>query len=50
MKFTIINIKQVQLLTITVVVVALLLFNSSNYNNQIYGHNFSGDESAIFWH
>ncbi|HEX7143585.1 MAG TPA: hypothetical protein VF222_13995 [Nitrososphaeraceae archaeon] len=50
MKFTIINIKQVQLLTITVVVVALLLFNSSNYKNQIYGHNFSGDESAIFWH
>jgi len=30
------------------VVVALLLFGSSIYNHQIYGHNFAGDESASF--
>ena len=52
MKFTIINIKQVQLLTSTILVVAatsLLLFgDSSIYNNKIYGHNFAGDESASF--
>ena len=52
MKFTIINIKQVQLLTSTILVVAatsLLLFGGSSiYNNKIYGHNFAGDESASF--
>ena len=49
MKLTIINIKQDQLLTTTIVVVAaLLLFGSSIYKNQIYGHNFAGDESATF--
>ena len=52
MKFTITNIKQVQLLTSTILVVAatsLLLFvGSSIYNNKIYGHNFAGDESASF--
>ena len=52
MKLTIINIKQVQLLTSTILVVAttsLLLFGGSNiYNNKIYGHNFAGDESASF--
>lgn len=52
MKFTITNIKQVQLLTSTILVVAatsLLLFGGSSiYNNKIYGHNFAGDESASF--
>ena len=52
MKLTIINIKQVQLLTSTILVVAatsLLLFGGSSiYNNKIYGHNFAGDESASF--
>jgi hypothetical protein len=52
MKFTITNIKQVQLLTSTILVVAatsLLLFGGiSIYNNKIYGHNFAGDESASF--
>ena len=52
MKFTIINIKQVPLLTSTILVVAatsLLLFGGSNiYNHKIYGHNFAGDESASF--
>lgn len=52
MKFTIIDVKQVQLLTSTILVVAatsLLLFGGSSiYNNKIYGHNFAGDESASF--
>ena len=52
MKFTITNIKQVQLLTSTILVVAatsLLLFGGNSiYNNKIYGHNFAGDESASF--
>ena len=52
MKFTRTNIKQVQLLTSTILVVAatsLLLFGGSSiYNNKIYGHNFAGDESASF--
>ena len=52
MKFTINNIKLVQLLTSTILVVAatsLLLFGGSSiYNNKIYGHNFAGDESASF--
>ena len=47
-----IDIKQNQLLTSTMIIVggALLLFGSSNiyYNQQIYGHNFAGDESATF--
>ena len=47
MKWNPINIKQDQLLTITVVV-ALLLFCSSIYTNQIFGHNFAGDQSASF--
>ena len=46
MKLNPINIKQKQLLTIAIV--ALLLFGSSIYTNQIYGHNFAGDESATF--
>ena len=52
MKFTINNIKLVQLLTSTILVVAatsLLLFGGSSiYKNKIYGHNFAGDESASF--
>ena len=52
MKFTITNIKPVQLLTSTILVVvatSLLLFGGSSiYNNKIYGHNFAGDESASF--
>ena len=52
MKFTRTNIKQVQLLTSTILVVAatsLLLFGGSSiYNNKIYGHNFAGDESSSF--
>ena len=52
MKFTIIDIKQVQLLTSTILAVAatsLLLFGGNSiYNNKIYGHNFAGDESASF--
>ena len=47
MKWNPIKIKQDQLLTITVVL-ALLLFCSSIYTNQIFGHNFAGDESASF--
>ncbi len=47
MKWNPIKIKQDQLLTITVVL-ALLLFCSSIYTNQIFGHNFAGDESAAF--
>lgn len=46
MKLNVIDIKQNQLLTTTMLVlVALLLFGS---NHQIYGHNFAGDESATF--
>lgn len=46
MKLNVIDIKQHQLLTTTMLVlVALLLFGS---NHQIYGHNFAGDESATF--
>ena len=51
MKLNVINIKQNQLLTTSIIalgVVALLLFGSNIYNHQIYGHNFSGDESATF--
>jgi hypothetical protein len=52
MKFTITNIKPVQLLTspiLVVVATSLLLFGGSSiYNNKIYGHNFAGDESATF--
>jgi hypothetical protein len=50
MKLNVIDIKQNQLLTTTilVLVVALLLFCSNIYNHQIYGHNFAGDESATF--
>ena len=51
MKLNVINIKQNQLLTTAIIalgVVALLLFGSNIYNNQIYGHNFAGDESATF--
>ena len=52
MKFTINNIKLVQLLTSTILVVAatslLLCGGSSIYKNKIYGHNFAGDESASF--
>jgi hypothetical protein len=51
MKLNVIDIKQNQLLTSTMLVsVALLLFGSSNsyYNHQVYGHNFAGDESASF--
>jgi hypothetical protein len=52
MKFTITNIKPVQLLISTILVVvasSLLLFGGSSiYNNKIYGHNFAGDESASF--
>jgi hypothetical protein len=52
MKFTIINIKQVPLLTSKILVATatlLLLFGGSNiYNHKIYGHNFAGDESASF--
>ena len=46
MKWNPIKIKQDQLLTITVVVA--LLFCNSIYTNQIFGHNFAGDESASF--
>jgi len=46
------NNKQTQLLSSTLIVlgvVALLLFGSSSiYNHQIFGHNFTGDESASF--
>lgn len=46
MKLNVIDIKQHQLLTTTMLVlVALLIFGS---NHQIYGHNFAGDESATF--
>ena len=49
MKLNVIDIKQNQLLTTTMLVlVALLLFGSNIYNHQIYGHNFAGDESATF--
>ena len=48
MKWNPIKIKQNQLLTITIVVIPLLLFCSSIYPNQIFGHNFAGDESATF--
>lgn len=48
MKWNPIKIKQDQLLTITIVVIPLLLFCSSIYTNQIFGHNFAGDESATF--
>ena len=48
MKWNPINIKQDQLLTTTIVVVALLLFCGSIYTNQVFGHNFAGDESATF--
>ncbi|MGZ5551563.1 MAG: hypothetical protein ACXWE7_12335 [Nitrososphaeraceae archaeon] len=48
MKLNPINVKQDHLLTITIVVVALLLFCSGIYTNQIFGHNFAGDESATF--
>jgi hypothetical protein len=47
MKWNPIKIKQDQLLTITVLIVALLFCNSI-YTNQIFGHNFAGDESASF--
>ena len=46
MKWNPIKIKQDQILTITVVVA--LLFCNSIYTNQIFGHNFAGDESASF--
>ena len=45
------NNKPNQLLSTIIIVlgvVALLLFGSSIYNHQIYGHNFAGDESASF--
>ena len=46
------NNKQTQLLSSTIIVlgvVVLLLFGSSSiYNHQIFGHNFTGDESASF--
>jgi hypothetical protein len=49
MELNVIDIKQNQLLTTTMLVlVALLLFGSNIYNHQIYGHNFAGDESATF--
>ena len=49
MKYIRININLVQLLTITIVVIVLLFCGSSVYkNNNIYGHNFAGDESASF--
>ena len=40
--------KIIYYLTITIVVVALFLFGSSIYTNQIFGHNFAGDQSASF--
>jgi hypothetical protein len=49
MKYIRININKVQLLTITIVVIVLLFGGSSVYkNNNVYGHNFAGDESASF--
>jgi hypothetical protein len=48
MKLNLIRVNQNRLLTITIVVLALLLFGSSIYTNQIFGHNFAGDQSASF--
>ena len=48
MKYTIININQVQLLTTTIVVLLLFGYSSVYKNNNVYGHNFAGDESASF--
>jgi hypothetical protein len=54
MKLNVIDIKQNQLLTSTMLVsvvvsVALLLFGSNIYNRQIYGHNFVADERCYFF-
>ena len=48
MKLNLIRVNQNRLLTITIVVLALLLFGNSIYTNQIFGHNFAGDQSASF--
>jgi len=49
MKYIRININQVQLLTITIILIVLLFVGNSVYkNNNAYGHNFAGDESASF--
>ena len=48
MKLNLIRVNQNRLLTITIVVLALLLFGSSIYTNQIFGHNFAADQSASF--
>ena len=48
MKYTIINSNQVDLLTTTIAVLLLFGCNSVYKNNNAYGHNFAGDESASF--
>ena len=48
MKYTIINSNQVDLLTTTIAVLLLFGCNSVYKNNNVYGHNFAGDESASF--
>jgi hypothetical protein len=51
MKLNKIDIKKNQLLIPTIIVlVSFLLFGSSIYNHQVYGHNLLEMKVLLFWH